>query len=510
MPYGRTTLRWHALDADHVCSESWAEIVVINESLETNAGADDWTCNGRYESLTATNPKSECHGVWNCTGGVDYENVTFDVSTNYITAVSGLKSGAYQFTWTVYSEHYKEDGAGNVLSGCKTSDEVVISADGFKVDADNTADDDTKKRAICGQEARLIASEYEGYWTVVPDDGTVTISSPSYYDTNVDLGVNTSATFTWHATYKECHAEDNITLNNIQPTIVDAGKEVYYTCEENGSVTLNAKQTADGTHGVWSKKSPTLKGSFNGNANESGIDEYNAVYTGVPANSSVELVWTVTSKFVDVDNVEKDCPAYDYATVVNNYYKPSIDVATEVCGLDTTITGYMPSEGFTGTWTCETSTDVKFEVVNDSKTKVQGLEFGQNVIRWTVLNNIGDKKCTNNFVEVTIDNIHPGYPEILTNSGVSPVETCDGSKELKAKEPSVDGVEGYWYTNRDGQFKDGVSASTLVTLENMSVDDNLLTWRIFRSGHDKCYVESTLTVVNNEVKLGTQPQDAYT
>ena len=89
----------------------------------------------------------------------------------------------------------------------------------------------------------------------------------------------------------------------------------------------------------------TLKGSFNGNS-ASEVDEYDAVYSGIPANSSVELVWTVTSKFTDTDNVEKDCPAYDYAKLVNNYYKPTIYVAPEVCGLDTVVSGEMPSEGF--------------------------------------------------------------------------------------------------------------------------------------------------------------------
>ena len=168
----------------------------------------------------------------------------------------------------------------------------------------------------------------------------------------------------------------------------------------------------------------------------------------------------------------------------------------------------MPSEGFIGTWSCTTSSDVTFASVNDSKTTVKGLEFGLNTLRWTVLNTTGDK-CNNNYTEVTIDNIHPGYPEILTNAGQE-VETCDGNQELQAKAPVVDNVEGYWYTNRSGSFKDGISASSLVTLTSMSADDNLLTWRIFRTGHDKCYVESTINVVNNKVHMGTEPEDAYT
>jgi hypothetical protein len=507
LPYGKTTMRWYAHDAEAQCEESWAEIVVINESLTTNAGDDDFTCNGVYESLTASKPNSECHGEWTLLSGKNKTDVTFANSGNYISKIGGLSSGAYQFRWTVYSEHYKVDAQGNVTEGCKVSDEVVINADGFTVDADNSAS--SQERDICGPKARVIASEYDGYWTVVPNDGTVVINSPSYYDINVDLGVNTQAKLTWHAQYKGCEDDDDITLHNIQPTIVDAGKDVYYSCEPDGKVTLNAKDvSANGMTGVWEKKSPTLKGSFNGNST-SGVNEYNAVYSGIDPNSSVELVWKVTSKFTDADGVEKDCPAYDYAKVVNNYYKPTVYIAPEVCGLDTVVSGEMPSSGYIGTWTCTTSDDVTFANANDSKTTVKGLEFGLNTIRWTVANTTGDVVCEKNYAEVTVDNIYPGYPEILTNAGQE-VETCNGEQELQAKAPSVDGVEGYWYTNRSGSFKDGISASSLVTLTSMSADDNLLTWRIFRTGHNKCYVESTINVVNNEVHIGAEPEDAYT
>ena len=334
LPYGETKFTWYVQAAN--CAISTASITVKNGMVTANAGTDDITCTTEYESLNAVYyEQSDWTGSWSCEG----KDVLFDDSNNYITKVTGMTtSGAYQFKWTVKSPDYHGH------KGCETSDIVEISANGFVVDADDKADNTTKKRAICGDEAIINATRLEGTgeWTSKPAGLIVGASTNSSVEVN--LGGLKNATFTWTETRNGCPSTDYVTLNNIQPE-ANGGRKVYYACDDN-NITLAAREvTAANTTYGWSKKVDTDPGQFTGATNIN-----NAVYTFnalSEQNKSAVLVWTVTYE----ENGLK-CSKTDEVTAVYNKFVPEITAESAVCAFETEVSGTIPKSGYTGVWTC--------------------------------------------------------------------------------------------------------------------------------------------------------------
>jgi hypothetical protein len=496
------TLTWHVQGGD--CPEKTNTVKVTNEQVTVAENKEIYICNTEA-NLEAELPDAgwKAQGKWSCTQGNNISGLTYDNQTNYETTVSGIGAGDYTFSWTLESPSRKNDP--DHKKGCAATQEIIVHPVGFTVYADNSFDKITvdvlsgkKTHEVCGAKGSITAktpySEGSGYWT---RPSTVTYTSESTSNVlKYDLGTQTRATFVWHDNNGHCTPSDEITIVNIAP-VVDK-PEPFYTCD--GEVTLIATDPAPNT-GVWSKSESLQRGNFSGVLNQSTATYVFADVTEDATTATVK--WTVTSQ-------DGGCSTSVEVDVINNKYTPTIEVSEEVCAKETTVIGYMPEEGFTGTWSAVTSKDkITFDSPNASSTVVRGLQLGANTIRWTVLNNNGES-CTENYKDVVINNIQPGVAYIKTNEGKETVETCNGKQELKASK-LAEGVVGRWFSNREGGFKDGNSTATDVEISGLSKGNNILTWRIYREGHElDCASEDQITVVNNEVDLGKEPADAYT
>ncbi len=284
------------------------------------------------------------------------EETTVDIasSDNYKTAISGMTSGSYKFSWTVTSQ----DGR------CEDVAYVTITDNTFSVDADLSTNE--AYRYVCGTETDLEAqaSTGTGKW-IVPAESGVEVS-----DINSNKVVVTklasSATLVWEETRGQCTVQDQITLTNRLP-IVNA-KTDYYTCD--GTITLNATVEAPLT-GRWEKISTSTPSVFEKNEGTA-INEGIVKFVKMVDNSTEQLKWIVT------DDLLKSCENTAIASVTNLKTTAEIFDVDDVCGSHVPmIMAQAIPEGFTGTWS-SAEPKIKFGDEHAISTTIDGLLEGQN------------------------------------------------------------------------------------------------------------------------------------
>nr|WP_321453392.1 PKD domain-containing protein [uncultured Carboxylicivirga sp.] len=335
---------------------------------------------------------------------------------------------------------------------------------------------------ICGSTYTLAAtdpasinSNWEGKWEVV--SGYAVINNPTAYNSTVSNISRGDVIFRWTVTnnsaggLNNCSVYDEVTIRN-NTLSVTAVSEHSNVCD--GTTTLTGT-FINGVDGLWEAVYPV-----------------GSTASFAPANSSSTIVtnmqpglnrfrWTLT---------QNGCESYGEVEVSNN--EPSDAIITNgssiaVCDNQVTLTAVNPLEG-TGKWTLISGSGV-ISTPDAVSTLITGLDYGDNVFRYTVTNNGCSK-----YAEITVRN-----NTLQVDAGADQT-VCDGIYTLDATTPPS-GVTGRWIIptgEGSGSFDNANSPTATVT--NLGKGSNRLIWELNQAG---CISTDDLVLTNDEPTQAT-------
>lgn len=452
---GENVFRWTITNNSCI---SYDDVVITNYmSTTTDAGADQTICSN--ETTLDGNEPLFGFGEWSILQG----SAIFENNSDPKTKVTGLAKGENILRWSVWENGW-------------THDEVIITNDS------PTAANAGVDQSLCKDSTFLAGNDPivgSGMWTVI--NGAGTFESITLYNSKVTHLARGENVFKWTITNKSCSSTDLVKIINDSPTKADAGEDIE-TCEN--SVTLNPNTPSVG-EGEWS----VLSGSanFDGNvaynlATDTNILRYTIVNNTCKSYNDVQVVnnetstpnagankvictdsislaanlpvvgdgvWTIQSGWADIEDPANPttkvtnlsqginvfrwtvsyngCTKFDEVTINNAYVEATAGINQEICSESTVLEANNPGVG-TGTWSVQGgSGSAKFDDINQPDTRVNGLDKGTNILRWTITNDI----CVS-YDEVNITNNLP------TEAFAGPDESlCDDNTILKGNEPIV-------------------------------------------------------------------------
>lgn len=373
---GANVLRWTVTKNSCI---SYDEVTLTN-NLPTRAfaGEDMYLC--RDEQQLRANTITQGTGTWSVLSG----SGSFSGLNNPLALVSDLGPGANILRWTSENE------------GCTTTDEVVIYNN---LPADVYAGLDQE---LCADSTVLYAnppSLGKGYWSVL--QGSAVFDDPLQYNTAVSLLRNGINKLKWTVATTGCSVTDTVQISNNLPSVAVAGSD-FAVCNSMG--TLSANTPMYGT-GEWS----LMSGS--GSIADRTLPRTTISELALGENI---VVWTITNK---------NCSSSDELMITNN--SPSIAEAgedAEVCGETAVLYANSPVVGY-GYWQVMSGKG-DFADSLSFNTTIDGLNFGENTLRWTTQNGtcltIDEITVTNNLAYVYAGEDKDTYEPRVMLSGNNP------------------------------------------------------------------------------------------
>lgn len=394
---GLNSLIWTVAAPGCPAAQDTVDITVSAAVSVADAGANQQICSAST-NLNALLP-SVGSGSWTLISG----NGNFANQTDNSTAVSGLNLGVNIFEWTVSAP------------GCpSTTDQVTITVDAILPVPDAGTD-----QTLCVNATQMNANaapvNTTGTWTVLTGTSNFTnVNDNTSNVSNLSVGVNT---LIWTIANPNCPAVSDTVLitvsNSLSPAVAGADQQV---CSANAS--LNATAPVFGI-GTWTLISGT------GNINDVNSNTSSITNLGVGVNL---FEWTVSGT---------GCPSSsDTISITVNLINTIANAGTDItiCGNSTSLNANAPTSGLTGTWTSD-QIAVSFLNANDQNTTVSNLQNGNNLLIWTLSNNLGCPSTVDTIVVNSVVN-----PSVA--SAGSDKTICDNNTLLNAIAPSIG--SGQW------------------------------------------------------------------
>jgi len=402
--------------------------VQINEnSFNIEAGPAQTVCS-TDASLAGENP-SPGIGIWTTGSGVIINNLT-----NYVTTVSGLHDNSpHTFRWTVNK------------NGCTAWDEIVVN--NHLVHA-NAGDDNS----TCTSDITLHATQPvagSGVWSFNQGSGTITI--PSFNETTVSGLSLGQSTLTWTVSHSNCTDADNvIVINNTVTATAGINQAIC-----NASTNLAATPPKAGGYGEWDV--------IGGPSIIQTESAYNTLVTNLQRGTNT-FRWTV---------YENGCNnGGSSVQVVNNTFDANagLDQTLSPLDTDTYFNADLPTNT-TGQWSVFAGSG---DIANDisPSSYVLNMPTGENIFSWTVYNNLTG--CSDNDeVSIIVANFTPyaGLDSII----------CQDTYNLNARvEPGA--TSHTWsIVSGAGAFDDVHDANTIV--RNINHGLNIFRWTVTFVGY---------------------------
>lgn len=390
---GDNILRWTITKNSCV---SYDEVTLTN-NLPTKAfaGEDAYLCSN--EASLRANSITIGQGTWSILSG----SGTFSDIHAPTAVFSNMGSGANLLRWTSENE------------GCTTTDEVIIS-NNLPVNVYAGLD-----QALCDDSTLLYANPPSlgtGVWSVI--QGSAVFSDPYQYNTVVSKLGNGTNRLKWTVATTGCSVTDTVEITNNLPSVAVAGSD-FSVCNSVGP--LNANTPLYG-NGEWS----IISGAGT-------IESVSSARTSVRdlALGDNILRWTITSA---------NCTSTDDLLITNN--SPTIAAAgenAEVCGETAVLFANSPAVGY-GYWTVMSGNGDFVDSLNYNTT-INGLQFGDNILRWTTVNGlcktIDEIVVTNNLADVYAGEDKAVYEPQTLLAGNNP-ESGTGAWVLVAGEATIE------------------------------------------------------------------------
>ncbi len=346
---GDNILRWS------IWINGWSSdsVIITNDSpTDANAGIDRVLCADSV--VLAGNEPIVGIGKWTVVSGAG----TFENDTIYNTKVTNLAKGDNVFKWTISHR------------ACSDDDLVTVT-------------NDLPTVAYAGIDQELCVGEL----TLSPNTPTVgtgvwsVAQGAAFFEDNTakNIALDTNI-FVWTIENNACSYSDSITIINNEPQDANAGADKII-CDN--VITLAANPVTYGT-AVWSQES--------GSSDPFNTSDPTASITNLGQGLNV-FKWTITYN---------SCQKSDRVTINNASVTATTGPDQVVCSESTYLEANNPSAG-TGMWSVlGGSGSATFENINEPNTLVTDLDKGDNILRWTITNEI----CSD-YSEVTITNSLP-------------------------------------------------------------------------------------------------------
>ena len=442
---GINTFRWKVWNAQG-CADS-LDITINNQEFTTSAGPNRTLCSTTHK-LEGKDHGPGYSGYWEIVAG----GAVFSNSTQHDADITGLAKGDNIFRWNVTSDAY----------ACTASDEVTIINS-----LPNTAIITTPavgNRAVCGNTSPIEGSPpglaEVGTWSA--DYGVVTFDNETYYQTNVNNLVLGDNEITWTITKGSCSSDESIIITNNE-VVATAGVDKSTLCSD--VVKLSGNNPAQGS-GLWTDQ----------DASSASITDntlYNTTVTNIERGTT-SFRWTVSlgtcSAFdeVVITNNQIIADAGNDESTCNNYYDP--------------LDGNDVSGDGTGVWS-STNPAISFVNPTDFDARVEGLEIGDNTLRWTVTS---DAEGCIDFDEVTITN-----NTVSANAGFD-IETCNSDINLSAVDPTSG--SGVWTKTAGGSVVIDNSTDNETLVSGLTGGIYTFRWTVTEGS---CSIFDEVTVTNS-------------
>ncbi|MBT8195164.1 MAG: hypothetical protein KJO64_01955, partial [Bacteroidia bacterium] len=378
-----TTFRWTITTQYGVCPDSTEDVVINVDSTTTiaNAGADQALCNATTTTLTGNAIKATESVVWAKTFGPGV--VSSPNSTT--TGITGLIPHSFSaFTYTISSEN----------GACANSiDFIIVSNDSSTTPANAGSD-----QYLCNVDTTYLSGNSlkpteNGIWSII--SGTALVDFPNSPTSSVrNLSIGDSATLQWkvNSFYGGCPSDSDVVTIYIDtiatPSI--AGTD-QYLCN-TATATLSGNAPAVGETGTWSV--------IYGSATVTSINSNTSGVTGLSANDSSILVWTIDPQY-------GGCPSTTDTVVL--YVDPNTTIANagadqNICNLTTaTLDGNAVGTGESGLWTLIGGV-ASITTPSSPTSGLTGLVVGDSAILvWTISSEFGGCSSTSDTVYINVD-----------------------------------------------------------------------------------------------------------
>ena len=351
---GTSILKWSIIKDG---CENYDTVVVINNSVYANAGADVTVCDtNEVASIIANDPTNvnAQYGYWSLVSG----SLDIADTTAFATTVTHVAYGANTLKWTV------------VGNGCQAEDVVIVSNNHFTVSAGSDF-------TVCDTTAILTGTDPgpggSGLWTV---SGSGWFEDPTNYTTRVNGIPRGANTYIWTVHKNGCIASDAVVVTNGTPDAFAGGDRAI--CVD--TFQLQATVPSIGT-GTWTIVS-------GGGVIDSSTDPHSIVRN--LAKGQNILRWTVQNG---------SCSAYDDVTLTNNMVTATAGIDQKVCDTIAYLAADPPGPGGHGVWSVVAGGG-KFLDSTLYNTEVWGVYDGTNTYRWTVYEN----GCSNSTTVKIVNN----------------------------------------------------------------------------------------------------------
>ncbi len=339
---GSNIYMWHIYTENCI---TFDEVEVVNNKISaTNAGNDMTVCSNRA-SLSGSLPMGTT-GHWSIVSGAGIFQ-DGDNSAPYAT-VYGLAYGSNEFRWTINHQ------------GCESSDIVVVN---YAMPHPVNAGSDQELTEISTYMSAEPVIQGEGTWSLISGCGTIEdITDPNSGITNLRYGQNV---FRWSVVSGYCIDYDEVVVTYEALPVADAGTNLAVCTDE---IRLSAMDPGPGI-GSWSIVSGSAV-----------FEDRQAPDARVSNLSRGEntLRWTVGygGAYQSHDDV-----------VITNYSPNQASAGDDFVTHESSVTlsALTPSIG-TGTWNLMSGSGI-FDDPGNPNTDVSNLLPGENILRWTVINN---------------------------------------------------------------------------------------------------------------------------
>jgi len=437
--FGDNIYRWTVKHNE--CTEV-DDVVISYNRIEATVGQNQAICSD--EVLLEANSAGLGVGTWTIVGGTS--QAVFENQNDPNTKVSKLAKGANVLKWNI---DYK---------GCVTNAEVTITNNSPTSAYAGVLQELCKDNTLLDATPPTIGV---GSWEVLMGSGTIANNSEAKSAVSgLSKGDNV---FRWTVANGICTSEDVVRIVNNEPSIPYAGKD-----DESCSTTVELKaETPTYGSGLWS--------IVNGGGNFDDPTRPNAVISNLNPGENI-LKWTITRGQCDLDHS---------ITIVNNAASvanagPDIQDCKDWSMLDAN----TPASGLgNGQWAL-VSGKGEFDNVNNAKTAIRNLGFGENILKWTITHG----SCFTSDL-VTIFNKIPDQAA----AGDDRV-TCEDYAVLNANNP-VDGTGTWSVESGSGAFENPHQYNTKVT--DVGYGSNVYKWTI---AYGDCVTEDVLVVTSNKAK----------
>ena len=435
LSFGKNMFRWTIENEGCV---SYDDVEITFNTIQAVVGQEQQICDNT--TVLEANNAEPGIGTWSVAGGEG--QAVFSDTNEPNTIVSNLAKGRNVLIWTINNE------------GCTTTDTVnVYNNSTSQPYAGNNVE-------ICIDSMQLDATIPDigiGSWEVLTGGGTIeNANSAKSWVTDLSKGDNV---FQWTLRNGDCNASDIVRIVNNQPSVPYAGAD-FEICSRSMTLKADIPEYGDG---LW-----TIE---NGSGNIAEITNAVTSVSNVGYGQN-RFRWTIK---------QGQCELHDEILVTNNT-ATAANAGPDVldCKDESYLDANSPEYG-SGLWSI-ISGQGTFDDINDPKTRIYNLGFGENILLWTIQN--GTCFSTD---QVTIFNQVPDQASAGSDRTI-----CENYVVLNSNNPSS-GTGTWSVVSGAGEFEDPNRYDTRVN--NVGFGQNIYKWTI---NYGSCTTEDVVTVVSNK------------